>query len=80
MQRIKVKPTKPGLVVLDELSRQIPAKGKVVNKTIHIVRRIKEGSLEVMKESWAPKPKKPPKNASKEKPFKEKSVKAEVEK
>ena len=80
MQRIKVKPTKPGLVVLDELSRQIPADGKVVNKTIHIVRRIKEGSLEVMEKKATPKPKKSSKNASKEKPFKEKSVKAEVEK
>ena len=53
MKRIKVKPSEPGLKVLDDMGRQIPAEGKEVKNTIHIRRRIKDGSLEVMKSTTA---------------------------
>lgn len=46
--KIKVKPTKKDLIVKDELGRVIPEKGKYVTKTVFIVRRIKEGSLEIV--------------------------------
>ena len=45
MNRIYVKPSKKGAVVLDELDRKIPAAGAAVNKTTFISRLIKEGCL-----------------------------------
>lgn len=49
MKKIQVKPSKPGLIVYDDFNRQIPAEGKLVKDTIHIRRRIKEGSLDIVK-------------------------------
>ena len=51
MKKIQVKPSKPGLIVYDDFNRQIPAEGKLVKDTIHIRRRIKEGSLDIVKEN-----------------------------
>jgi len=47
MISIKVNPTDQKSFVLDDRGRKISYKkaGNVVNKTIHIVRRLKEGSL-----------------------------------
>ena len=50
MQRIKVKPSKPELIVKDEFGRIIPSEGKMVNYTIFIRRRIKDKDLIVVQE------------------------------
>lgn len=48
MEKITVKPATSGLVVMDEMGRPIPDIGATVPRTIHIVRRIKDGDLEVV--------------------------------
>lgn len=60
METIKVKPTSPDLVVLDDRGRRIPAAGMAVKKTVYYVRLIKAGDLEEFgmkkkKESEVPK-------------------------
>ena len=45
MKKIVVKPRSPKVVVLDDNGRQIPAEGKEVRLTPHIVRRMKDGDL-----------------------------------
>lgn len=47
MKRIFVKPSAPGLVVLDENGVQIPADGKEIWKSTYISRAIKAGELVV---------------------------------
>jgi len=49
MRREKVKPTKKGNIVLDDLGRAIPDDGAEVNFTTLISRSIKEGDLEIVK-------------------------------
>jgi len=54
-QFIMVKPSRPGLIVLDDLNRRIPYKedGHKIKRTTLISRSIKEGDL-----IWVDKPKK----------------------
>ena len=51
MRREKVRPSRDGLVVLDDLGRQIPYKenGHEVNFTTLISRSVKEGDLVIVK-------------------------------
>lgn len=52
-QLIKVRPSRPDLIVLDQNSRRIPykEKGVQVKRTPHIVGRINEGDLVVIVEA-----------------------------
>ncbi len=60
VEKIKVKPSREGLVVLDGNGRQIEYNddGVDVIKTVHIVRRIKDGDLVLVKAHKAGKKKK----------------------
>ena len=51
INKIKVRPTSKGLVVLDENGRRIKySEGGIdVTKTVHIVRLVKSGDLELIK-------------------------------
>lgn len=51
MRREKVRPTRDGLIVLDDAGRQIPYReeGTEVNFTTMISRSVKEGDLEIVK-------------------------------
>lgn len=48
MRRIRVKPIN-GAIVTDSTGKQIPEKGVEVEKTVAVLRAIREGSLEVVK-------------------------------
>jgi hypothetical protein len=48
MNKIRVKPAE-GVVVLESIGKPIPAKGKEVDKTVRILRAIREGALIVVK-------------------------------
>lgn len=52
MRREKVRPSKEGLIVLDDLGHRIPFKeaGHEVNFTTLISRSVKEGDLVIVKE------------------------------
>lgn len=52
MRREKVRPSREGLIVLDDLGRHIPYKeeGHEVNFTTLISRSVKEGDLVIVKE------------------------------
>lgn len=45
MREITVKPSRPGLRVLDENNREYPANGKTVKRTPWVIRRLRDGDL-----------------------------------
>jgi len=58
-RKIRVRPSSEGLVVLDGNGRRIEYSddGVEVTKTVHVVRRIKDGDLELVKAQKAGKKK-----------------------